>query len=61
MAITDKFRLLGIDVFDQVSVIRMINGLAITDTQKLETVRQYLDEMHFTFSDIAREAANFPT
>ncbi len=61
MAVIDKLKLLGIDVHDQVSVIRVINGLAISDTQKTEMARQYLDEMDYTLSLEARRAASFPT
>lgn len=57
----DKFKSLGIDVNNHVSVVRTINGLAISDTQKTTMLRQYLNEIKQPLSPDARTAAGFPT
>lgn len=60
MAVTKKFKALGVDVHDQVSVVRIINGLSITDVQKTAMLRQYLNEMKLTLSTEAWHEATFP-
>lgn len=60
MALLKKFRCLGIDVYDQKSVVMCINTLAITDNQKTEMLRQYLTELDKPLSVDAGNAAGFP-
>jgi len=60
MSVLGKFTSLGIDVHDQVSVVRAINGLALTNTQKTLMLRQYLGELQKPLDPDARAAARFP-
>lgn len=58
--IINKLKSLGIDINDQVSVIRTINSLVITDAQKTQMLRQYLSELQQTINEKAEQAAGFP-
>jgi len=60
MSVISKFKSLGIDVNDQVSVARLVNSLAISDTQKTAMLRQYLSEIKSTLNPEAKKAARFP-
>lgn len=58
--VRNKLKSLGIDVHDQVSVIRIINSLAITDAKKAQMLHQYLDESQEKLNTEAGAAAGFP-
>ncbi len=60
MSIGNKLKSLGVDVHEQISVVRMINALSITDTQKTLMLRQYLTELRLTLDPDAKKAAGFP-
>ena len=44
MAITGTIQTLGVDTEDQLSVVRLVRSLAITDKQKRDMLTQYLRE-----------------
>lgn len=61
MAVLKSLRSLGIDVDDQLSVVRTIRSLALTDLQKTNMLIQYLDEAGKTLSAEANTEAIFLT
>ena len=57
MTILKSLRSLGIDTDDQISVVRTIRSLALTDTQKNTMLETYLAETDKSLTPDARKAS----
>ncbi len=59
MAIVENLKILGIDIADQIAVIRMIRSLSLSDIQKNNMLTEYLSETHKTLSEEGKKEAIF--
>ena len=59
MAVLKSLKSLGIDTDDQISVVRTIRSLALTDSQKEDMLVQYLTELGVALTPEARNEVTF--